>query len=98
MSTIKRVRRTKNQIRIDEINEILGNNSRQWAINLLERNSLFFDTQTTGLGTRDQVIEIAAIDKDGFVVLNTRIKPTVPIHPEAQCVHDISLKLTTVSR
>lgn len=53
-------------------------------------NALVLDTETTGLDAADQVIEIAVIDKNGLVLLDTRLRPSVPINPEAQGIHGIS--------
>lgn len=57
---------------------------------LLDADPLFIDTETTGTGSDDQVIEIAVIDVNGQVLLDTRLRPSVEIHPEAQNVHNIS--------
>lgn len=59
------------------------------------------DTETTGAGSRDQIIELAVLVHDyslesGEVVAETaRLEsfhePTVPIHPMAQAVHGLSM-------
>ncbi|MEQ1965604.1 3'-5' exonuclease [Xenorhabdus nematophila] len=51
---------------------------------------VILDTETTGLGERDQVIELAVTDIWGDVLLNTRLRPTVKISPHAMDVHGIS--------
>lgn len=38
-----------------------------------------FDTETTGFGTDDEIIQIAIADQDGKTLLNTYIKPSSPI-------------------
>lgn len=48
------------------------------------------DTETTGLGPQDQIVEIAIIDSYGSVLLNTLIKPTIPIPLAATEIHGIS--------
>lgn len=48
------------------------------------------DTETTGLDHDAQVIEIAVVSKAGYVLLSTRVKPTVPISPGAIAVHGIT--------
>ncbi|MEL6601768.1 MAG: 3'-5' exonuclease [Cyanobacteria bacterium J06614_10] len=50
------------------------------------------DTETTGLGHRDQVIEIAIIDLNGKTLINTLVKPFEPfeITPGASAVHKIA--------
>jgi DNA polymerase III subunit epsilon len=51
---------------------------------------VLWDTETTGLGSKDQVIQIAAIDCTGAVLIDQLVKPSVAINPQAQQVHGIS--------
>lgn len=60
------------------------------AYRWLHDNALAFDTETTGLGDQDQIIEMALVNRHGQTLLNCRFKPTVPINPNAQAVHGIS--------
>ena len=53
-------------------------------------NAVFLDTETTGLGYEDQIVEIAIIDHHGRALLETLVRPTVPISAEAQAVHGIT--------
>jgi hypothetical protein len=56
----------------------------KWSVTLLEEgDALIVDTETTGLSIKDEVIQIAIIDLDGKVLLNTLLKPTVSISTEA---------------
>ncbi len=48
------------------------------------------DTETTGLGPQDEIVEIAVINERGQAVLNTLVKPTKPIPLEATAIHGIS--------
>jgi DNA polymerase III subunit epsilon len=67
-------------------------NSINWAKNLLAGKYgdwVILDTETTGLYGAE-VIEIAVISKYGSTMLNTRIKPTIPIEEGAIAVHGIS--------
>ncbi|WP_387492643.1 3'-5' exonuclease [Photorhabdus sp. RM96S] len=50
---------------------------------------LVLDTETTGLGHDAQVIELAVTDISGDVLLNTRLRSTIRIEPEATDVHGI---------
>jgi DNA polymerase-3 subunit epsilon len=50
---------------------------------------VILDTETTGL-YNCEVIEIAVIDGHKNILLNTRVKPTIPIEYEAYQVHGIS--------
>jgi len=52
-------------------------------------NELILDTETTGLGRDDEIIEICLIDLDGNVLLNTLIKPTISIPEGASRIHGI---------
>lgn len=64
------------------------------CINFIKNSDkyLILDTETTGLGYYDEIIEIAIIDMTGKVLLNTRIFTTVPISPEASSVNGIVSK------
>ncbi len=49
------------------------------------------DTETTGLSADDEIVEIALIDGEGSVLLNTLVKPTrLTSWPQAQRIHGIS--------
>lgn len=50
---------------------------------------VFLDTETTGIGPADEVIEIAVVDAQGHTLVDERIWPTVEIDPEAEIVHGI---------
>jgi DNA polymerase-3 subunit epsilon len=68
----------------------------RWARNIIEcpNNYVILDTETTGVGKNDVVIEIAIINIKGDTLLNTRIKPTKRkrISPEAIEIHGIKMK------
>ena len=64
-------------------------NAHQRAKEYMERKPLFLDTETTGLGPADQVVEIAVLDAEGAVVFHSLVKPTVPIPAEATAIHGI---------
>ena len=65
-------------------------NTRSLARALLADNPLFFDTETTGLDGSAEICDIAIIDAAGQVLLNTLVKPTCPIPPQASAVHGIT--------
>ena len=69
-------------------------NSRANAIKraraLLEKNPVILDTETTGLDSEAQICEIALMSADGTVILDQRVRPTVPIQEEAAAVHGIT--------
>lgn len=55
----------------------------------LKDEPLFLDTETTGLNSDAQIIEIAVTDAAGRALLETRLRPTVPIDAGALSVHGI---------
>ena len=61
----------------------------QWAQNLMARRFFVLDTETTGLGPADEIVQIALLDGNGVSVMNQLIKPTIPIPPVASAVHGI---------
>lgn len=63
----------------------------QWARNVLSKkeNYLILDTETTGLGNAE-IVQIAVINLDGEVFLNTLVKPTVSIPNEVIAIHGIN--------
>lgn len=58
---------------------------------LLDEDPVFLDTETTGLGKNDQVVELAIIDRAGKTLLDTLVKPTIVIPPEATAIHGIDM-------
>lgn len=60
------------------------------ARQLLTSRAVFLDTETTGLGEVDQIVEIAVVDGSGATVLGTLIKPTIPIPSDATAIHGIT--------
>lgn len=50
---------------------------------------IFLDTETTGLGQRDQVIEVAVVDHLGRTLLDQLVRPSIAIPRAAQRVHGI---------
>jgi DNA polymerase-3 subunit epsilon len=62
----------------------------QWARDLLSRDLIILDTETTGLGPTDQIIQLGIIDRDGTILLDTLTKPTCRISPDAYAIHGIT--------
>ncbi len=50
----------------------------EWARQTLAQDIVVLDTETTGLWPEDEIVEIAAIDRDGAVLINQRIQPLDP--------------------
>lgn len=62
-----------------------------WARSLLERNDwVVLDTETTGLSYNDEIVQIAILSSDGTVLLDTLVRPIIPIAPEAISIHGIT--------
>ena len=51
---------------------------------------IYLDSETTGLSPSDRMVELAIIDDDSHVLLNTLLNPERPISPEAHAIHGIS--------
>jgi DNA polymerase-3 subunit epsilon len=54
------------------------------------RQPVYLDTETTGLGIADQVIDICVLDADGTVLVDSLVKPTIKIPRDAMCIHGIT--------
>ena len=63
----------------------------RWARDLLEAGtSLIIDTETTGLGDNDEVIQLAVVDLESHVLFETLLRPTMPVSLGARAVHGIT--------
>lgn len=62
----------------------------QWAQTLAERPFLVLDTETTGLGALDRIVEIAVINENGEVLLNTLVNPEMYIPADVIGIHGIT--------
>lgn len=56
----------------------------------LKSNSVIIDTETTGLGSDDQIVEISIIDMKGNVLFDSVINPMRDIPEDAMAIHKIS--------
>ena len=57
---------------------------------------VYLDTETTGLYSTDEIVEIAIVSDDESVLLNTLVKPSRKrTWPEAQRIHGISPKMVS---
>lgn len=56
----------------------------------LQMQPLFLDTETTGVRSTAEIIEICLIDHDGEVLLDSLVRPRQPIPAESTVVHGIS--------
>lgn len=55
---------------------------------------IFFDTETTGNGEGDRLLQIAAKERRGGEIVNAIYKPPLPISYGAMAVHHITEKMT----
>jgi DNA polymerase-3 subunit epsilon len=51
---------------------------------------IYLDTETTGLGPTDQVVEIAILDPEGDPLVDDLVRPTISIPPDAVAIHGIT--------
>lgn len=51
---------------------------------------VILDTETTGMGPQDQVIELGILDMKGNILMDTLVRPTCRIAPDALAVHHIT--------
>jgi len=59
------------------------------ARTLLGHVPVFLDTETTGTGPDDEIVDIAIVDFDGTVLVNKLVDPTMPVSPEAYAKHGL---------
>ncbi|MBD1836157.1 3'-5' exonuclease [Cyanobacteria bacterium FACHB-472] len=63
----------------------------EWARSLLQRKDwCVLDTETTGLESNSEICQIALTDSSGSPLMNTLVKPTVPISLAANHIHGIT--------
>ena len=60
------------------------------ARRILGGKPLFLDTETTGFGYEDEIVEIAILDTAGETLFHERLKPAIPIPGEASAYHGIT--------
>lgn len=61
-----------------------------WAqVVTADPNVIFLDTETTGLDGSAEIIDIALVDRDGGVLLDTLVRPRRPIPADASNVHGL---------
>ncbi len=56
----------------------------------LQSNPLYLDTETTGLGPQDEIIEVCLLDSEGGVLFESLIRPMQPIPMDAVALHGIT--------
>lgn len=62
-----------------------------WASSMIDRaDVLFLDTETTGLNSSAEIVEIAVVDGLGRTLLDTLVRPRRPIPSDAIAIHGIT--------
>jgi DNA polymerase-3 subunit epsilon len=56
----------------------------------LARGAVFLDTETTGTGPNDTIVEIAVVQGNGGVLVDTLVRPLGVIPAEAMAIHHIT--------
>lgn len=65
-----------------------------WAYELTQKDDwCVIDTETTGFSRDAEIVQLAIVGHDETVLLDSLVKPTVPIDPKAEAVHNISLDM-----
>jgi len=60
------------------------------AQEIISKNPVILDTETTGLGYYCEIVSIGIVDIDGNILLDTLVKPTVGIPTEATKIHGLT--------
>ncbi len=65
----------------------------KWAKKILSADTIFLDTEATGIGSKDEIIEIAIINSKGTPLIDELIRPNRRIPKAAQAIHGITNEL-----
>lgn len=64
----------------------------RWAKTTLDQPFLIFDTETTGLDSNAEAVQIAIINQNGDRIFESLVKPVGKISPQAIAIHGIDDK------
>lgn len=64
--------------------------AQQAALWLADPDALILDTETTGLDSGAEIVQLAVMDVRGNVLLDALVQPTCPISPAATNIHGIT--------
>ncbi len=65
---------------------------RLWVRQLLLDDFIVLDTETTGLGHRDEVVELGVLDRDGRTLMQTLVRPrSGVVPPGASRIHGLTM-------
>lgn len=71
----------------DNVSKKANEMFQDWHAN---RNWLVLDTETTGVCSTDEIVEIAVLNSSGDVLIESLVRPKQPIPPDATAIHGIS--------
>ena len=67
----------------------------QKAREILNLQPVVLDTETTGLGSYDEIIEIALVNHQGKVIFESLVRPTIEIPPDSTRINRITNEMVT---
>lgn len=70
----------------------------QQAQQLLAQEPIYLDTETTGVRSDAEIVEISIVDHNGHVLLDTLVRPRGPIPADAERIHGISDSMVADAR
>ncbi len=77
----------------------IGRNFVEWCGEVLDGDEyVLLDTETTGLGSNDQIVELAIISTGGEVLYNKLLRPSCPIGERAMRVHRITEEMVSTAQ
>ena len=62
----------------------------QIAQKVLQAQPVYLDTETTGLDSKAEIVEISIVDHDDTLLFESLVRPTRPIPPDSSRVHYIT--------
>lgn len=69
-----------------------------WARRIAaDPRTLYLDTETTGLGSSAEIVDVAIVDSAGRVLLDTLVKPNRRIPADATGIHGITNSMVTAA-
>ena len=70
-------------------------NAIAFARQKITERPIYLDTETTGLDSKAEIVEIAIVDCDGTVLLESFVRPSRPIPPDATRIHQITNEMVS---
>jgi DNA polymerase-3 subunit epsilon len=67
------------------------------AKEILAREPIYLDTETTGLDSKAEIIEIAVLDSNAHPLINTLVRPRNPIPQDATRIHGVTNQMTAIA-